>query len=152
VGIKKASMTGLDLRRNSGPFTNLPTEDSKSYSNKLLQQSQKISVQAAKPKGPALKDLTPPSFTNKGDLPKLGADMSDKIANDPLVRYLKKHAEALETNGDDKVTVTLPEPLQEYPVECSTKKIDELRKARKDFLDNLFDNASQARKFGPDRV
>jgi hypothetical protein len=156
--LKLSSMTGRDLRYTT-PFTaNMPTEDSKQPAYRTLAMSQKVGrvgpgQVGTPPKmpGPTVKDMAPPSPTTKGDLPKMGADMSDRITNDPLVQYLGKHAAELETNLEDmKKEENRPAPRQMFDPHLTGDAVDSARKDR-DILEELFANHKSQRKFGLDR-
>ena len=154
--LKLSSMTGRDMRYTMPFPANMPTEDSKQLSTRILASSQKIGRPTGvgtppKPSGPSVKDLAPPSSSTKGDLPKMGADMSDRIANDPLVKYLQKHADQLETNLEAmKKEENRPAPRQEFDPHLTSDAVSSARKDR-DILKELFEAHKSQRKFGLDR-
>jgi hypothetical protein len=152
--LKLSAMTGRDMRYTMPFPANPPTEDSKILANRRLSQSQKIGRPdpgrlgaPPKPPGPEIKDMTPPTPTTKGDLPKMGAAMSD----DPLVQYLRKHAAELETNIEMmKKEENRPAPRQDFDPHLTEEAVSSARKDR-DILDDLFENHGSQRKFGLDR-
>jgi len=156
--LKLSSMTGRDMRYTMPFPANPPTEDSKILANQTLAKTQKIGRPdpgrigpPPKPPGPEIKDMTPPTPTTKGDLPKIGAAMSDHISNDPLVRYLQKHAAELETNIEMmKKEENRPAPRQDFDPHLSEEAVSSAKKDR-DILDELFENRGGQRKFGLDR-
>lgn len=78
--------------------------------------------------------------------------MDQRIAKDPLMVYLKKHAEETLTNIDMMLAPeNKPAPRQKYPVSFDDGTADNTRKERKDALEEMFANASEARAYGPDR-
>lgn len=93
---KAASSPGQDLRMPLTGGTKMPTDDSKTFANKLLSQS-KSSAEV----GPvaSAKKLPGSSVRVRDFIPKFGADMSD-----PLIDYLKKQAaeKKLEDNEKDQ--------------------------------------------------
>ena len=149
---KIASLAGQDLRKPfTGMSTNFPTGDSKSFSNKLLQQSKKSadtgvspSIGSLAPKGPSVQDLAPKMSTStKGSIPKIGAAMN--LADDPLARYLRKQAMQLENNLDALPTKSEDDPITEEdtgPME-SAQAVPE----HKSYLGKLFDNKDFRKKF-----
>lgn len=83
---KLSSESGADLRSPLMGGTKLPTGDSMSEAKKQLQKHQ--SVGTPKRKETTFENIVPTYGTNF--LPKIGGAMD--ITQDPLVRYLKKHA------------------------------------------------------------
>jgi hypothetical protein len=111
---KVASMSGQDLRLPITGGMKFPTDDSKGFAKKNLEESQgKAEVGPAplmaklKPKGPTVQDVAPkPSTSTAGSLPKIGHAMQ----NDPLIVYLRKQAMQVEDNHD-----ALPQQQSETP-------------------------------------
>lgn len=85
--VKKGSDAGQDLRTPIMGGTKFPTNDSKSFAKKQLQQSQGVATPKLAPTAPIV--------------PKVGISMSkagEVMSNDPLMRYLKKTAMELKDN------------------------------------------------------
>jgi hypothetical protein len=157
--LEKAAFTmggqGSDLRQKPpmGMTTNFPTEYSKSFANKQLNQSQQAAEAGPMPNpaklmpgGPNMKDLAPPSPTTKGSLP-----MAKTSQQDPLVAHLKQ-AMAVEDNKDSKVQGPKPEPeLQSDEPGFSPQGVVAARKQREQTISQLFNAASSCRAHGLDR-
>jgi len=101
---KASSVGGQDLRLPITGGMKFPTDDSKGFARKNLEEAQgKAEVGPAplmaklKPKGPTIQDIAPkPSTSTAGSLPKIGHAMQ----NDPLIQYLRKQAMKVEDNHD----------------------------------------------------
>jgi hypothetical protein len=139
----QANMTGRDNRTPFVGGTQFPTEGSKSKAQSLHRASVgKAEVGPAplmgeldKTKMVPLGSVVPKMPTAKGSLPKIGGVMPDKIASDPLVQYLKKHAKQIETNVDALATHKIERSLTDRdsdfegtPAEAKKKEDDELLK------------------------
>jgi hypothetical protein len=90
--MKIASSPGQDLRSPVVGNTKFPTDDSKSYANSLLHNSQQEALKMKKNPS-TLRSITPHvSESRAGSIPKLGtANVPSEYGNDPLVQYLKMH-------------------------------------------------------------
>jgi hypothetical protein len=144
--LKVASLTGHDFRRAVTGRSNMPTDDSKGYAMAKLKASQNI----GKPqfnRSPTIQSLTPKMSTNKGSIPKVGADMSmERLRTDPLIQYLQKEAEQLGTNeGEMRLRTDSPSIMAEDPGPASemTKFVAE----NKEFLENLFSHRNFRGKY-----
>jgi hypothetical protein len=106
---KFSSDSGQDLRLPILGGTKFPTNDSKKSSMQNLNASQAVSQ--ARPggdlPGPSIQDVTPKiSPSTAGSLPKIGHDMRD----DPLIQYLRKQAQPVETNENEVPPEKIMEP------------------------------------------
>lgn len=138
---KTASLGGQDLRAKfSGMHANMPTKDSTAYAGKLLNQSS--AEVGPMPKmnksGPTLRQLTPPSPTNTGGLPKMSSDT--RFEKDPLVQWIQKQAEELDRNEDMMFDETGEAPTQVESLNLSDKAHEKARQNREMLLAKLFEN------------
>lgn len=131
---KTASGAGQDLRMPVLGGTRFPTDDSKSFAKQQLKSSQKVSEVGPTP--------SPKQLRPKGPSLKLGAAMS----NDPLIKYLKKEAAALDDNLG-----SMPKGKEETEVasECPMPKGELTSQPARDKsqLGKLFDNPSKEAKY-----
>jgi hypothetical protein len=108
--LKQASIPGQDLRKEFSGAPRFPTEDSKTRSNELFEQSRDVSEVGSVPKpkdlnkatkGPKIKDIVPNMHTTAGDLPVFGKEGSamTTLENDPLIRYMAKMAMKAKKSG-----------------------------------------------------
>jgi hypothetical protein len=139
---KRGSVAGQDLRSAKGIF---PTDDSKAKAGQLLNDSQKSaevgptpSIGQLAPTGPTVQTQSVQGLTQRGSLPKLAGVIM--IESDPLVQYLKKHAAVLEQNIDDMPTDDETQPQAIGDTDPDSDTVTRSNKARKDVLDDLFDN------------
>jgi hypothetical protein len=135
---KEASMAGQDLRVPAMGGTKMPTDDSKGAASKTLQQS---SAEV----GPM------PSFS--GTIKKMAfrsGDM-DPMLDDPLVIYLKKHAQEeseltatglLASNLDSMPPEKEVHELSSLPPEAPVQLVQKAKTENKDTIADLFSSAS----------
>lgn len=143
--LKEAAISGHDFRRSLQGRPNMPTEESTAYASKLLRSSQSVG-KPPKFKGPSIQQIAPKMSTNKGSIPKIGADMS-KLEEDPLIMYLKKEAEALQDNESDMPQgEDTPEVASEDPMPTGDMSGRALQE-HNDYLSRLFDNTGYRKKF-----
>ena len=151
--LKTASMPGQDLRLPITGGTKFPTDDSKSFAEKNLQESQgKAEVGPAplmaklKPKGPSVQDIAPkPSTSTAGSLPKIGHAMY----NDPLIQYLRKQAMKVEDNHDAVPTQKSETPEDPGDGQDPTMSPEQERlgvNPHEEYLRSLFDNTGGMRQ------
>jgi len=144
---KVASMTGRDNRTPFVGGTQMPTLDSKSVSNQIDTSSKSRAEMGPSPSFNALEktqhstihDQAVKMPSSVGSLPKLGSDMR-RIEEDPLVRYLKKHAEQLEVNLADVPCQGEDFELQSEPTDFRDTSAFKKKKEEDALLRNLFDN------------
>lgn len=156
---KTASAPGQDLRLPITGGMKFPTDDSKSFAKKNLEEAQgKAEVGPAplmeklKPKGPTVQDIAAkPSNSTAGSLPKIGSVM----LHDPLIKFLredhlKKVAAQVENNLKDSVKDAPQEKKEDPgdgqdptpPPKLETEGVNPHRQ----YLEKIFSNKSGIRK------
>ena len=148
IGAKIASLAGQDLRAPLAGGTKMPTDDSKGPAENLLERSQTSaevgpspSLGQLNPRGPSIQDLAVKMPSTKGSLPKLGSqemNLKDKIANDPLVRYLQKEGMQLEVNLDEMPKGQEEEELSAAPPQVPKEFAARALHQQDDLLAKLF--------------
>lgn len=106
---KFSSDSGQDLRLPIMGGMKFPTNDSKKGPTSALTSSQSVgkSTPGGDLPGPSIQDITPKiSPSTAGSLPKIGHDMR----NDPLIQYLRKQAQPVETNENEVPPEKVMEP------------------------------------------
>lgn len=152
--LKIASLAGQDLRIPVMGGTQFPTQDSLQYSKSLLQKGRNAMEMSSSSNpnqlgksGPTTKDITPNLGTTKGDLPQFKGASMDKIANDPLVQYLKKQAQDSPSElGLDSVGMDPPKSSPD--ASFSEEMYNSFRQHHQDTLKKLFENSAAAARRG----
>jgi hypothetical protein len=152
LGEKIASMSGQDLRTPFSGGTKFPTDDSKQPIAERLEQNQQVAeagpapAPQLKPVAPTFKEVAVKMPSAKGSLPDIGqGKIAMAIRNDPLVQFLKKEAEQLDTNIEDLLKQHLPEPEVAEPPQASVQFSQRALDQQDDVLDQLFGAYSRGR-------
>jgi hypothetical protein len=140
--------TGRDNRQPFAGGTRMPTLDSKSAANRLHNESTSNAEIGPAPNmgetdktgintlhSQAVKMPSP-----IGSLPKLGSAMNDRLRDDPLVQYLKKHAAIIEDNLSKMPLGEEEFEMQSEPPDFSNSQAEEKIKEQDDLLRELFTN------------
>ena len=138
--------TGRDNRTPFQGGTQFPTESSKGFARKLHGKSaDKAEVGPAplmgemdKTKMVPLGSVVPKMPSAKGSLPMFKT--GSLIADDPLVKYLQKHAKVLEDNADAFATCMIEPSLQDRDSDFSGTQAEAKKKEQDKELEALFKN------------
>lgn len=86
---------------------------------------------------PSTPAMRPPTAKPPG-IPKVGGVMDNRFANDPLVKYLKKYAQALETNVEALATQVLEPPMQSKDSDFQDTPAEKKKREEEEQLKKLF--------------
>lgn len=145
----KSAGVNLSGRDNRTPFvgmTQFPTEGSKAVAQKFDSAAKGAAEVGPAPLTPKLdrtnivplKEIIPSMPTAKGSLPIV--KKASRYDSDPLVQYLRKHAQQLESNVDSFVRVVYAAPLQSRDSDFIGTPAKKKMEEQDELLDKLFDN------------
>jgi hypothetical protein len=140
--------TGRDNRTPFVGGTQFPTINASSTAKRLDSMSKSRAEVGPAPHLNALdrtgnntiQDASVKMISPVGSLPKIGADMSAELQNDPLVQYVQKHAQQLEANLDSMDLGGQDFELQSEPTDFRGTELSRRLKQEDELLKGLFNH------------